>query len=312
MRAEAVQVSAEVRMALAEGAPVVALESTIIAHGMPYPINVETALACEQIVRQAGAVPATLAVLSGEIRAGLTNDEIEFLGTSKDILKAGERDIPLVVAQKWHAAATAGCSLAIAAAAGIRIFVTGGIGGVGPVASTDFDISADLPAIAQYSCLTVCSGTKAFMDIPATLEWLETHRAPVIAYQTEFFPMFYSRSSGCKVEWVVQTAGEVAGYMAAKLALGTDGGILLGVPVPAEHALPEDDTRAAIQTALERIKREKIIGKAVTPFLLNVIKDITGTRSLEANVALIRNNAQVGAEVAVALAAMMAPSGRSR
>jgi pseudouridine-5'-phosphate glycosidase len=150
------------------------------------------------------------------------------------------------------------------------------------------------------------------MDIPATLEWLETHRAPVIAYQTEFFPMFYSRSSGCKVEWVVQTAGEVAGYMAAKLALGTDGGILLGVPVPAEHALPEDDTRAAIQTALERIKREKITGKAVTPFLLNVIKDITGSRSLEANVALIRNNAQVGAEVAVALAAMMAPSGRSR
>jgi pseudouridine-5'-phosphate glycosidase len=304
MHSSAVQVSAEVRDALASGRPVVALESTIIAHGMPYPTNVETALACEQIVRDAGAVPATLAIIDGQIRAGLTRDEITFMGTDSTILKAVERDIPVVVAQKRHAATTAGCSLAIAAAAGIRVFVTGGIGGVGPLAADDFDISADLLAIADYPCLTVCSGAKAFMDIPATLEFLESHRVPVLSYGSDEFPLFYSRHSGCKVEWAVHTPAEVAAILHAKVSLDMSGGILLGVPVPSEHELPAADARAAIDSALTQIRAAGITGKAVTPFLLSAIKDVTGSRSLDANIALIRNNARVGAEIAVAYAAL--------
>lgn len=299
----AVKLSPEVHDALAANRPVVALESTIIAHGMPYPTNVEVALAVESIVRDAGAIPATLAILDGVIRAGLSRDEIEFLGSNKTVLKAVERDIPMVVAGKRHAATTAGSSLAIAAAAGIRVFVTGGIGGVGPLASADFDISADLPAIAEYPCLTVCSGTKAFMDIPATLEYLETLRVPVVGYQVDAFPMFYSRSSGSKVEWTAADAAQAAAFFAARLRLG-GGGMLLGVPVPEADALPEADARAAVDAALAQIKQAGIRGKAVTPFLLTAIKDSTEGRSLSANVALIRNNARVGAEIAVALAGM--------
>ncbi|MCC7209650.1 MAG: pseudouridine-5'-phosphate glycosidase [Anaerolineae bacterium] len=299
----AVKLSPEVHDALAANRPVVALESTIIAHGMPYPTNVEVALAVESIVRDAGAIPATLAILDGVIRAGLSRDEIEFLGSNKTVLKAVERDIPMVVAGKRHAATTAGSSLAIAAAAGIRVFVTGGIGGVGPLASADFDISADLPAIAEYPCLTVCSGTKAFMDIPATLEYLETLRVPVVGYQVDAFPMFYSRSSGSKVEWAAADAAQAAAFFAARLRLG-GGGMLLGVPVPEADALPEADARAAVDAALAQIKQAGIRGKAVTPFLLTAIKDSTEGRSLSANVALIRNNARVGAEIAVALAGM--------
>jgi pseudouridine-5'-phosphate glycosidase len=301
MQSDVVQLSLEVREALEAEAPVVALESTIIAHGMPFPVNVETALAVEQIVRAAGAIPATLAIIEGQIRAGLSEAEIHFLGTDKTILKAVERDLPMVVAQRAHAATTAGASLAIAAAAGIRVFVTGGIGGVGPLASQDFDISADLLAIAEYPCLTVCSGTKAFMDIPATLEYLETLRVPVIGYGTDTFPMFYSRSSGCRLDWRVDAPEEVAAFLAARLALG-GGGMLLGVPVPEAEALPETASRAAIETALVQIRDTGITGKAVTPFLLSAIKEATGGRSLHANIALIRNNARVGTEVAVALA----------
>jgi pseudouridine-5'-phosphate glycosidase len=302
---QAVSVSPEVREALAAGRPVVALESTIIAHGMPYPTNVEVALAVEGIVRDAGAVPATLAILGGVIRAGLSRDDIEFLGSDKNVLKAVERDIAMVVACKRHAATTAGSSLAIAAAAGIRVFVTGGIGGVGPLAAQDFDISADLPAIAEYPCLTVCSGTKAFMDIPATLEYLETLRAPVVGYQTDTFPMFYSRSSGSPLEWMAADVAQAAAFFAARLRLG-GGGMLLGVPVPEADALPEDEARAAVDAALSQIKAAGIRGKAVTPFLLSAIKDSTEGRSLSANIALIRNNARVGAEIAVALAALQA------
>jgi pseudouridine-5'-phosphate glycosidase len=299
----AVNLSPEVHHALATDRPVVALESTIIAHGMPYPTNVEVALAVENIVREAGAVPATLAILGGAIRVGLNHDDIEFLGSDKTVLKAVERDIPMVVAGKRHAATTAGSSLAIAAAAGIPVFVTGGIGGVGPLAAHDFDISADLPAIAEYPCLTVCSGTKAFMDIPATLEYLETLRVPVVGYQVDTFPMFYSRSSGSPVEWIAADAAQAAAFFAARLRLG-GGGMLLGVPVPEGDALPEAAARAAVNVALAQIKEAGIRGKAVTPFLLTAIKDSTEGRSLSANVALIRNNARVGAEIAVALAAL--------
>ncbi|MBX3084481.1 MAG: pseudouridine-5'-phosphate glycosidase [Anaerolineae bacterium] len=299
MHSEAVSINPEVRAALEEGKPVLALESTIIAHGMPYPTNVEVALAVEENVRACGAIPATLGILGGEIKVGLTRDEIEFMGTGKNILKAVERDIPMVVAKKLDAATTAGCSLVISAAAGIRVFVTGGIGGVGPVASQDFDISADLHAIEQYSVLTVCSGTKAFMDIPATLEYLETHRVPVVSYQIDTFPLFYSRSSGVKVDWVAQNPAEVASFLKAKFDLGMMGGMLLGVPVPAADEMPVEDARAAIATALERTRAAKITGKAVTPYLLAAIKEVTEGNSLVSNISLIKNNATVGAQIAV-------------
>jgi pseudouridine-5'-phosphate glycosidase len=309
MRFELVHISPTVQTALSSGAPVVALESTIIAHGMPYPVNMETALAVEAIVRAAGAVPATIGIIDGQIRVGLTEDAIKFFSTSTEILKAGERDIPFVVAKKLHAATTAGSSIAIAAAAGIRVFVTGGIGGVGPDAAEDFDISADLLAIAEYPCLTICAGTKAFMDVPATLEYLETQRVPVMVYRSNEFPLFYSRSSGCKVDWVAQEAADIADVYAAKLALGMDGGMLVGVPVSEADALPESVTQAAIQVALERIKGQGISGKAVTPFLLSAIKDETGGKSLQANIALIKNNAQIGAEVAVRLSQKLSGAG---
>jgi pseudouridine-5'-phosphate glycosidase len=294
-------VSPEVATALSQNRPVVALESTIIAHGMPYPTNFETALAVEALVREAGAVPATIGILEGQIIVGLDEAQIREFSTRHDILKAGERDIPMIVARKLHAATTAGSSLAIAAAAGIKVFVTGGIGGVGPGAGESFDISADLHAIAGYPCLTVCAGTKAFMDVPATLEYLETHRVPVLVYGADEFPLFYSPSSGVKVDWRANTPREAAEAFAALLSLGTGGGMLLGVPLSPEFALPEADTRAAIEVALAKIKTEGITGKAVTPFLLSAIKDVTEGKSLQANIALIKNNARIGAEIAVAL-----------
>ncbi|MCC6367912.1 MAG: pseudouridine-5'-phosphate glycosidase [Bryobacterales bacterium] len=301
MRRDRFVIDARVQQALDDGSPVVALESTIIAHGMPYPVNVETALAVERIVRQHGAVPATLGVVAGQVVVGLSPDQIELFGTSKEVEKAGERELPLVVARRAHAAVTAGASIAIAEAAGIRVFVTGGIGGVGPLAAKDFDISADLQAIAGYSVITVCAGTKAFMDVPATLEYLETMRVPVATWRSAEFPLFYSRRSGVKSDWVAQGAEEIARTFEAKMSLGMNGGMLVGVPVPEEQALPEEETRAVIGKAMARIRDTGITGKAVTPFLLSAIKDETGGRSLRANVALIRNNAGVGAEIAAAL-----------
>lgn len=294
--------SPEVQTALREGRPVVALESTIIAHGMPRPTNVETALEVERIVRENGAVPATIGILSGEIKLGLSAEEIDFFGQSRDVLKAGERDIPMIVARRLHAATTAGASLSIAAAAGVRVFVTGGIGGVAPQAGTTFDVSADLSAIAEYPCLTVCAGTKAFMDIQATLEYLETQRVPVIGYREGFFPFFFSRDSGCKLDWVAKDAAEVADFFAARLSLGTAGGMLVGVPLPAADALPEETAKSAIRAALDSIEGQGIHGKEVTPYLLRTIVRETGGKSLEANIALIKNNAGVGAQIASSLA----------
>lgn len=287
--------------------PVVALESTIIAHGMPYPVNVETALEVESIVAAQGATPATLGILDGRIIVGLSEAEIRRMGSESGVLKACERDIPMAVAQGRNAAVTAGASIAIAAAAGIRVFVTGGIGAVGPHAAKDFDISADLPAIAGYPVITVCAGAKAFMDIGATLEWLETQRVPVATWGSEEFPLFYSRRSGFHSGWRVDAPDEVASVFAAKRRLGMDGGLLVAVPLPEEQALPEEVTRAAIQGALEQAEAAGISGKALTPFLLSKIKELTGGRSLESNIALIRNNARVGAQIAVALGAMDLP-----
>ncbi|MFN7938121.1 MAG: pseudouridine-5'-phosphate glycosidase [Bryobacteraceae bacterium] len=301
MKREALRIAAHVASALLNRRPVVALESTIIAHGMPYPANRDTALAVEAIIRDRGAIPATLGMLHGEIVVGLTTEEIEMMATAKGVEKAGERDLPIFAAQRKHAAVTAGASIAIAAAAGIDVFVTGGIGGVGPLASRDFDISADLPAIAEYSVITVCAGTKAFMDVPATLEYLETARVPVATYQADDFPLFYSTSSGVKSPWRVDSPEDIAAAFRAQKHLGRKGGFLVGIPVPAEAGLPVEQTRAAIAAAMRQIEQSGITGKGVTPFLLAAIKEATAGKSLAANIALIRNNAALGADIATAL-----------
>ena len=285
MKPNMIRVSSEVDDALAHGDPVVALETTIIAHGMPFPTNVETALAAEEIVRANGAVPATIGIVGGEITVGMTEEQIRFFATSDEVLKVVERDIPIVVSKKRHAATTVGSSLAIASSVGIKVFVTGGIGAVAPGASRTFDISADLQAIAAYPCMTVCAGAKAFMDIAATLEYLETHSVPVIVYRSGYFPLFYSLSSGHEVEWVAQDADEIAAAFAAQLALGMERGMLVGVPVPEPDALPLDVAQLAIEQALEKARVAGVTGKEVTPFVLSAIKDETSGESLKANVA---------------------------
>jgi len=302
MNAASFVISDEVRAALEAGRPVVALESTIIAHGMPYPENVATALAVEGIVRARGAVPATIGILDGRIRIGMSAAEIERMGTAAGVMKACERDIALAVARRADAATTAGASLALAATAGIRVFVTGGIGAVGPNASKDLDISADLPALAEYDAVTVCAGAKAFMDIAATLEWLETQRVMVGTWRADEFPLFFLRSSGLKSPWRVDTAEEVAGVFRARRELGLKGGILLAVPLAEEEAMGAAEAQAAMAEALRWAEAGGVSGKELTPFLLGKIKEITGGRSLASNIALIRNNAVIGAEVAVALA----------
>ena len=301
MRPSMIRVSSEVQEALAHGRPVVALETTIIAHGMPYPTNLETALAVEHIVRSNGAVPATVGIVAGEITVGMTEAQLRFFATSDQVLKVVERDIPLVVSQKRHAATTVGASLAIASAVGIKVFVTGGIGAVAPGAGQTFDISADLQAIASYPCMTVCAGAKAFMDIAATLEYLETYSVPLIVYRSDTFPLFYSRSSGHKVEWVAQEVAEIAAAFAVQLALGIERGMLVGVPVPEAAALPTDIVRLAIEQSLEKARLAGVTGKEMTPFVLAAIKEETSGESLAANVALVKNNAEIGTRIAVAL-----------
>lgn len=296
------EIREDVATALKLGSPVVALESTIIAHGMPFPQNVETALAVEEIVRQAGALPATIAILNGKMKVGLTREEIEVVATGKHMLKASDRDIPFILARKLSAATTVSSSLAIAAAAGIQVFVTGGIGGVGPEGYRTLDISSDLIALADYPCVTVCAGAKAFMDIPATLEYLETNRVGVIGYQTDMFPLFYTRGSQFKIDWRADDAADVARVFQAKRTHEHKGGLLVGVPLADADALSYEETRRAIDLALEQIAREGISGKEVTPFILAAIKNATGGKSLTANIALIKNNARVGGEIAAALA----------
>ncbi len=298
----------DVADALRRQAPIVALESTIIAHGMPYPQNVKTALAVEEIVRQAGALPATIAILNGKMKIGLTREEIEFIASDQNILKASDRDIPFILAKKLSAATTVSASLAIAAAAGINVFVTGGIGGVGPEGYKSLDISSDLIALADYPCITVCAGAKAFMDIPATLEYLETNRVGVVGYQTRYFPLFYTSGSQYKVDWSVENAREVAEIYQAKLSHAHPGGLLVGVPLDDDEALSYEETQRAIEAALAQIKVKGITGKEVTPFILTAIKNETGGRSLTANIALIKNNARVGGEIAVEFARLQSPS----
>jgi pseudouridine-5'-phosphate glycosidase len=289
----------EVQAALDHGQPVVALESTIISHGMPYPQNVETAKKVEDIIRGQGAVPATIGIIEGRIKIGLTPDELEFMGKEKNILKVSRRDLPIVISKKLNGATTVATTMICAALADIKVFVTGGIGGVHKGAEVTFDISADLTELANTDVTVICAGAKSILDIGLTLEYLETLGVPVLAYQTEEFPAFYTRKSGFKADYRVDTPEEVALAMKAKWDLGLKGGMVIGNPVPQHLAMDEDVIKKAIEDALIEAKELGIKGKETTPFLLAKIKENTGGDSLDSNIELVYNNALVGANIAV-------------
>jgi pseudouridine-5'-phosphate glycosidase len=291
--------SSPVRAAIDQHLPIVALESTLITHGLPRPVNLEVARRLEAVVRENGATPATIAILDGELYAGLEPDQLERLANTDNVRKVSRRDLPIVTAQKSHGATTVAATMWVAAQAGIKVFATGGIGGVHR--GQPFDVSADLPELAQTPVVVVCAGAKAILDLPLTLEWLETHGVPVLGFGTDTFPAFYSRSSGLPVDARCDTAEAAASIIRAKFELGLLGGVLIGVPVPEEYAVPPEDIEPAIQQALKMAEAENIRGKAVSPFLLKHVSELTGGESLKANIALLENNARVAAQVARAL-----------
>ncbi len=275
---------------------VVALETTILAHGMPYPDNVATALAVEEEIRQLGATPATIAVIGGTIRVGLSNDEIEWLGTAKEVLKLSRNDLPYAVTAGKHGATTVAATMICAHLAGIRVFATGGIGGVHRGAERTFDISADLEELARTPVAVVCAGAKALLDLPKTIEYLETRGVPVVGYRTDRFPAFWSLSD-LAVPIRLDCPEEVARLLRVKWELGLAGGALIANPAPGEEVPPR-----VIEQAVEDAERQGVTGKAVTPFVLSRIVELTEGRSLRANIALVRNNARLAAEIAMALA----------
>jgi pseudouridylate synthase len=296
-----VVLSEEVKEALRSNQPVVALESTIISHGMPYPQNVETALDVEEVIRKNGAVPATIAIIEGKIKVGLTKEEIEFLGTSNDIEKVSRRDLPYILAKKKHGATTVAATMICADLAGIRVFATGGIGGVHRGAEKTMDISADLQELAQTNVAVVCAGAKSILDLGLTLEYLETNGVPVIGYGTNILPAFYSRTSPYHVDYQLDTPEEIAELIQLKWELGLQGGLVIANPVPKEHELEESYIHSIINQALQEAEEKKITGKEVTPFLLDQVKTLTEGKSLEANIALVKNNAQLAARIAKAM-----------
>jgi pseudouridine-5'-phosphate glycosidase len=294
--------SPAVAAAQAAGRPLVALESTIIAHGMPYPQNVQTAREVEAQIRALGAEPATIAVIGGKIRIGLADDELELLGRSGQAHKASRRDLPAVLVSGELGATTVAGTMICAALAGIEVFVTGGIGGVHRGAETTFDISADLQELAKTSVAVVCAGAKSILDIGLTLEYLETHGVPVLSCEQENFAAFYTRDSGFRADYRLDTPDEQARFIRTKWDLGLAGGVVLSTPVPQDHEMPRAEVDGITQQALAEADVQGITGKAVTPFLLDRIKALTGGRSLATNIALVKHNAQVGARLAVALA----------
>lgn len=294
--------SAPVAAAQAAGRPVVALESTIISHGMPYPENVRTAREVEAIIRGLGAEPATIAVMDGRIRIGLSDDELELLGRSGQAMKVSRRDLPAVLASGGLGATTVAGTMICAALAGIEVFVTGGIGGVHRGASQTFDISADLQELARTSVAVVCAGAKSILDIGLTLEYLETHGVPVISCGQDNFAAFYTRDSGFPADFRIDDADAQARFIRTKWDLGLEGGVVVSVPVPEESAMPREEIDRITEQALAEAEAQGITGKAVTPFLLARIKALTGGRSLATNIALVKHNAEVGARLAVALA----------
>jgi pseudouridine-5'-phosphate glycosidase len=295
------EIHPEVQQALFEKKPVVALESTIISHGMPYPQNVETALAVETIVRENGAVPATITIMNGKCMLGLNNEQLEILGKEKNVWKVSIRDLPFVITRKTYGATTVAATMRIAAMAGIKIFVTGGIGGVHRDATTTMDISADLTEMAQTSVAVVSAGVKSILDIGLTLEYLETMGIPVITIGQDEFPSFYSRTSGFLTPLRMDTTKEIAALLNTKWNMGLNGSVLIANPVPADMEIPAEEMEVHIEKALAAAKEKKIVGKNVTPFVLQYIADHSKGESLETNIALIKHNAKVGAEIAVAL-----------
>lgn len=295
--------SPEVAAARAAGRPIVALESTIISHGMPYPQNVQTAREVEDIIRAGGAVPATIALLDGKIRVGLTPEELELLGRSPEALKISRRDLPYALAARKIGATTVAATMICAELAGIRVFVTGGIGGVHRGAETSFDISADLQELARSSVAVVCAGAKSILDIGLTLEYLETHGVPVLAIGQENFAAFYTPDSGFKADFRIDEPAEQARFLQTKWTLGLAGGVVISNPVPAEAAMPRAEIDAITEQALGEAAAQGITGKAVTPYLLARIKALTEGRSLATNIALVKHNARAGTRLALALAA---------
>ncbi len=292
------KISLRVAKALANKEPVVALESTIISHGMPYPKNVETALLVEKTIEDNGAIPATIGIIDGEIVVGMSRDEIEEFGKKKGIAKVSKRDLPIVVAKKMWGATTVSATMLIAHMAGIEIFVTGGIGGVHRGAESTFDISRDLKELGEVDVAVICSGAKAILDIPKTLEYLETEGVTILSNKEKSFANFYSSSSSYPVDYAFTSAKEAASIIKSKRDLELEGGILISNPVPEEYSLPHDYIDSIVDQAVKESKEQGIKGKDVTPFLLKRIVELTGGKSLESNIALILNNAKLGANIA--------------
>lgn len=296
--------STEVQEAIEQKKPIVALESTIISHGMPYPQNVETAREVEQIVRDNGAVPATIALMDGEIKIGLSDEELELLGNSPDVAKVSRRDIGQLLATKKIGATTVAATMICAELAGIRVFATGGIGGVHRGAETTMDISADLEELSNTGVAVVCAGAKSILDIGLTLEYLETKGVPVIGYQTDEMPAFYTRYSGFPLSYGSQSTEELAAILKAQWSLGLKGGAVIANPIPEEHALDKSFIDGIIEQAMAEAKANGINGKEVTPFLLGKVKELTEGKSLVANIELVKHNAKVGAELAASYGAL--------
>lgn len=296
------EVSTEVKQALAEGKPVVALESTIISHGMPYPQNVETALNVEKVVRDSGAVPATIAIIQGKLKVGISKDEIDYIGKKGlKVIKASRRDLPVLCARKEDGATTVAATMILAHMAGISVFATGGVGGVHRGAETTMDISADLEELSETPVMVVCAGAKSILDLGLTMEYLETKGVAVFGYQTEELPAFYTRKSGFKVDYRMDTPEELAHVFHVKDQLGMRGGMLVTNPIPEEYAMDHDYISKSIEEAVEEANRLGIKGKETTPFLLDKIQKITGGTSLEANIQLVYNNARLASAIAADL-----------
>ena len=295
-------ITPEIENALKEGKPVVALESTILSHGMPYPENIEFAHKVEEIVRGNGAIPATMAIIGGKLKVGLNSEELELMCKGENIAKASRRDVPVYLANGQTAATTVATTMLIADLAGIRVFATGGIGGVHRGAQETMDISADLQEFAHTNVCVVSAGCKSILDIGLTLEYLETFGVPVLGYQTKDFPCFYCETSGYGVDYKVEDAKEVAKILRTKWDLGLNGGVLVGNPIPHEYSMDHEVIDDIIDKALEMAKQKGIKGKATTPFLLATIKDLTGGDSLASNLQLAYNNAKVASQIAVEFA----------
>lgn len=299
-----ITLSEEVRIAKEQGKPIVALESTIISHGMPYPQNVKTAREVEQIIRDNGAVPATIAIVDGKIKIGLSDEELEMFGKSTDVAKASRRDLAYLLATKKLGATTVAATMICAEAAGINIFVTGGIGGAHRGAETTMDISADLEELGQTNVAVICAGAKSILDLGLTMEYLETKGVPVIGYQTDVLPAFYTRNSEFSVNFRADDAETIASTLKVKWDLNLKGGAVIANPIPEEFAMDEKTITNVIEAALTEAEEKHISGKNVTPFLLGKVKDLTEGKSLDANIALVKNNAVVGAQIAVSFNGM--------